>query len=156
MTASRWDGAGFTALTTKKRWDGASWVDLTVGKRWDGAAWQDIPGMFTPALGLSVAPSLSDGVVFNNEPAPSTAVVFGDSVTATRVNGTGPFTFLWTKVSGASAITPTNATSNITNFYVTVGKNQIKTGVWKCTVTDSLLATASALVNIELEYVTDI
>lgn len=157
MTAKRWDGSAYQdVLTTKKRWDGTAWVDLTVAKRWDGVAWVDIPMFISGGLTVSVSPGDAVGDVFHPEPAPLFATVTSNSVTATPTGGTGPYTYAWSLVSGGSAISATAPTAASTAFSAVIGKNQEKNAVWKVVVTDSLSATAEAIVNISLLYTTDI
>lgn len=157
MTAKRWDGTAYQdILTTKKRWNGTSWVDLTVAKRWDGAAWQDIPGLFGGALSASTSPAVVEGFVDILEPAPPVTAVTSSACTATASGGTGPYTYAWTYVSGSSAISADSPTGASTTFTANVSKNGSKSAVWKVTVTDSLSATASANVSIDLYYTTGV
>lgn len=158
MTAKRWDGAAYIDLTVAKRWDGAAWVDLTVAKRWDGAAWQDIPGVFGGGSGFSATSdkSLVSGNTFEAEPAPLFKNITSDAVTVTATGGTGPYTYAWTRVSGSSAISAGTPSADATTFSANVPKNLERIGVWRCTVTDSLAATASVDVSVELTYTTDI
>jgi hypothetical protein len=156
MTAKRWDGAAYVDLTVAKRWDGAAWVNLTIAKRWDGAAWQDIPGVVGGSGFSAVAnKSVCVGSVFDPTPAPLFATVTSDSVTVTASGGTGPYTYAWTRVSGDSAISATAASAATTAFTATVPRDGERVGVWRCTVTDSLAATASVDVGVELYYTTD-
>lgn len=62
------------------------------------------------------------------------------TVTVTAVGGTGPYTYAWSKVSGA-AITATAPTNNVTAFSGTVGVGETITAIFECEITDSLAAT---------------
>lgn len=158
MTAKRWDGAAYIDLTVAKRWDGAAWVDLTVAKRWDGAAWQDIPGVFGGGAGFSATADRATctGVVFDASSPPLFAAVTSDSVTVTPAGGTGPYTYAWTRLSGASSISPTAPTAATTTFSANVPRDTTVTATFRCTVTDSLAATATVDVNVELSYLTSL
>jgi hypothetical protein len=62
------------------------------------------------------------------------------TVTVTASGGTGPYTYAWTNVSG-DTFTVTAPTGATTAFQTTVTLGQDKSGVYRCTVTDSLAAT---------------
>jgi hypothetical protein len=69
--------------------------------------------------------------------------ITSDAATASVINGTGPFTYAWTRVSGDS-FTINAASSAATTFTTTLGTGQMKEGIYRCTVTDSLAASAFA------------
>lgn len=68
-----------------------------------------------------------------------------NTVTVTPVGGTGPYTYAWTYVSG-DAVTVQNAAAAATKFSSLTGAES----VYRCTVTDSLAATAVANVGISI------
>lgn len=161
MTMQRWDGGAFVNLAIARRWDGASWIDLTIARRWDGSAWVDIPlpGGGGGGLSATISSAGANGFEFRTEPAPAFVTVFIDtpaSVTVTPTGGTGPYTYLWDRISGASAVGVSNPTGSVVTFSANVPKNQERSAVWRCTVTDSLLATFAVTCSIVLTYNTDI
>lgn len=161
MTMKRWDGSAFVDLSIARRWDGGSWVDLTVARRWDGGSWVDIPlpGGGGGGLSATINSGFANGFEFRAEPAPAFVTVFIDSpasVIVTPTGGTGPYTYSWNRISGASAVGVSSPTSNNVTFSANVPKNQVRSAVYRCTVTDSLLATFNVDCSIELTYNTDI
>lgn len=69
--------------------------------------------------------------------------------TVTPSGGTGPYTYAWTKVSGAT-VTVDAPTSATTSFTTTLSPGGFSYSVYRCTVTDSLSATATADVSVTL------
>lgn len=147
MTMKRWDGAAFVDITVAKRWDGAAFVDLTVAKRWDGAAWVDIPlpGGGGGSLSATASPGSASGSVTDSNLFVN---VVSNGVTVTPTGGTGPYTYLWMKLSGDSAVTVSNSTAASVTFSATVPRDQERSAVYRCIVTDSLAA--SAFVNVSV------
>lgn len=75
------------------------------------------------------------------------------SVTVAPVNGTGPYTYAWTTVSGGT-INITSPTAATTTFSATsLADPETRTGVKRCTITDSLSATAT--VDVPLQFTRD-
>jgi len=72
-------------------------------------------------------------------------VVQTNIVTVTPAGGTGPYTYSWTYVSG-DAVTVLSPSSAATKFLSATSAE----AVYKCTVTDSLLATAVVNVGISI------
>lgn len=60
-----------------------------------------------------------------------------DSTTCTPVNGTAPYSYAWSYVSGDTEIYANLPTSATTRFSAYFPSSDIYTAVWKCTVTDS-------------------
>lgn len=85
----------------------------------------------------------------------SPAVVSSATVTATPHNGTGPYTYTWTRVSWTGSNTPgitaPNAAATGFTLNMPVGTQQ---AIFKCTVQDSLGNTGSVqiTVNFTLNY----
>jgi len=159
MTKKFWNGSSFVDIGTKKFWNGASWVDIGLAKFWSGVAWVDIP---LGGGGGVLSATVNDGTVFGSEfrtppPASPPVVTVGadtpSSVTVTASGGTGPYTYAWTHVSGDSAVGVSSPFAATTGFSANVGKNQTKAATKRCTVTDSLGATASVDVHVSLTYI---
>lgn len=159
MTMKWFDGSVWIDLTTAKWFDGANWIDLTLAKWFDGANWIDIPLPGGGGGGLSA--TVSDSTVFGSElrvqppVAPAVLTVGSDSpstVTVSATGGTGPYTYAWIHVSGDSAVQVGAPTSGLTGFVGNIGKNQSKSAVKRCVVTDSLGATAIVDVSVTLTY----
>lgn len=149
-TLKRWDASAFTDLTTRKRWDGSAFANLTLAKRWDGTAFVDIPlGGGGGSLSATVSPSHAFGSVTNSS---LFVVVTSNSVTVTPVNGTGPYTHSWVRISGDSAPTPSSTTGATVSWSATVARDQEYTAVWQDTITDSLSATTTVIVTVTLMH----
>jgi hypothetical protein len=73
-----------------------------------------------------------------------------DPATGTGAGGSGGYTYAWTYVSGDS-YTINSASSATTTFTTTLAAEQLKTGTYRCTVTDSASNTASSTIVVELE-----
>lgn len=94
----------------------------------------------------------AETLTFSASASPISAGGFGHSgvvqtntVTVTPAGGTGPYTYAWTYVSG-DAVTVLSPSSAATKFSSATGAE----AVYKCTVTDSLLATAVVNVGISI------
>ena len=154
MTLKRWTGASFTDLATLKRWTGAAWVDVASLKKWNGSAWVTIPlpGGGGGALSATASPGSAHGYEARIGSAPAVLTVTTNSVTVTASFGTAPYTYAWTHESGDSAVQVNSPVSATTVFSGNIGKNQYKLATKRCTVTDSLGATAFVIVPADLEY----
>jgi hypothetical protein len=76
------------------------------------------------------------------------------SVTVTAVNGTPGYTYAWTWASGGTSITIGSASAATTTFSVSgMAVDEERSGVARCTVTDSGAATATVDVNVHLKRV---
>lgn len=145
-TFKRWDGSAWQDVTTFKRWDGAAWQDVAAVKRWDGASWVDC-GWGGGGLSATISSSSVDGA--SNDGADECPTHTSDSVTVTVTGGTGPYTYSWARLSGSAAIYADSSTSASTTFSASICFGT-RSGVWRCTVTDSLSATATVDVSITL------
>lgn len=103
-----------------------------------------------PPLTASAFPTTvsgSDTVV-----APDSSTATTNSTTVTPSGGAAPYTYAWSYLSGVTA-TVNSATSATTTFSRTVfidnpGQTINRTGVYRCTVTDSTSQTATADVTV--------
>ena len=92
-----------------------------------------------PTLRASILPTGLSAVRFG----PGTATTLQTAV-VTVVGGTLPYTYLWTRVSGAADIGPINGTSSSTKFSAYhAGLGSYET-VYKCVVTDGAAASVDS------------
>lgn len=96
-----------------------------------------------PSLSVSISPTSAYGL---GTGTPST-----NNVTAAVSGGTAPYTYSWTRVSG-DVFTTSNPTAATTHWSIAVGINDIKTAVYKCTVTDNLGVTGFDTVGVEVDW----
>jgi len=100
----------------------------------------------TPNLTASVSP----GAV-NTQTTNSTAT--SASVTVTASGGTPPYTYAWTRVSGASTITANSPTAATTTFSCTgLDPSEVNEAVFRCTVTDSAGSPGTATVDVSVRF----
>lgn len=100
-------------------------------------------------LSVSISPSSINKAGTGSPNALLTTV----GVTASSSNGTGPFTYAWTKVSDNGVGTgwqANTATAATTAFQATVPVSSTATAVFKVTVTDSTSAQGTANINVTL------
>jgi hypothetical protein len=104
--------------------------------------------MFAPIYGsdmsVSVSPSAVSGISFG------TGTVTSNAATVTVRGGVGPFTYLWTYVSG-DTFTITSNTAASTTFSKAIGLNEAYAGVYRCTVTDAGAGSKSVDVQVYLQ-----
>lgn len=74
-----------------------------------------------------------------------------NAVTATPSGGTGPYTYAWTYVSG-DTFTVNSPAAASTTFSRSLAVDDTFAGEYRVTVTDSLAATASAVVAVSIIY----
>lgn len=147
-THKRWDGATWTAVSAIKRWDGSAWVDVAAIKRWDGTTWVDTAwGGGGGDLSATVSPGDAHGEGNTDR---LVEVVVSNTVTTTPSGGTGPYTYAWTRVSGSASIQATAPTAATSAFLAGLYDGTTKTATFRCTVTDSLAATATIDVPVTL------
>lgn len=71
------------------------------------------------------------------------------TVTVTASGGTGPYSYAWAKVSGET-LTVDMPTAATTSFSTSVSTGQLKTSVYRCTVTDSAGSPATYTVDVSI------
>ena len=99
------------------------------------------------ALAMTVTPSVIANIRLG------AGSLTSDPATGNASGGAGGYTYAWTYVSG-DVFTINTPSSSVTTFTTSFGLGGIfKSGVYRCTVTDSLSATASDTVTVELESV---
>ena len=134
MAGKRWNGSSYVDINTKKRWNGSSWVDIVTAKRWNGSSWIDLfPAStltFTNADGNYYGYYTCDGS------SCETSKTLSDTDTYTISGGTAPYTVTAVVSDGPSVSINTSTPGQIT-VSTTVGRNIIKQGEIKVTVTDS-------------------
>ena len=74
-----------------------------------------------------------------------------DAATGSASGGAGGYTYAWTRVSGDS-YTINSSTSASTTFTTTLASGQLKSGVYRCTVTSGGV-TASANIQVDFEAI---
>lgn len=160
MTAKFWNGASQVDIGTRKFWNGSTWVNIGLSKYWNGSAWVDISYAGGGGGGALVA-TVSDTTVFGSTvlvqpPAQPSVIAVGSdnpgSVTVSAAFGTAPYSYAWRHVSGDSAVQVLSPLAATTAFVANIGKNQSKTAVKACDVTDSLGAVATVFVTVTLQY----
>lgn len=108
----------------------------------------------SPALSASASPTTVSG--FDTVVAPDSSTATTDPTTVTPTGGVAPYTYSWAFVSGNTATinSPTSATTTFTRsvFLDTAGQSVFRTGVYRCTVTDSASQTATADVTVETTH----
>ena len=88
------------------------------------------------ALTASASPSF----LYEESPGPGTITT--DTVTITASGGTGPYTYAWAYLSGYASFSVSSATAAAVDFTsLSLNPGQSRSGVWRCTVTDSAAAT---------------
>ena len=113
-------GDALKALSRVAYYDGTNVVDLAT---------------FSPPMTAAASFDSATGSTSGD----STATT--NSITVTPTGGTAPYTYAWTKTSGdGTVVSPTKATTRFSQF---LENNTAASGVFLCTVTDSLGATAS-------------
>lgn len=115
--------------------------DIRTLKVMDGGVLRTV-GAFADALSATMSPASVTGF---GEPASISAPASVTTSTASLVKGGGfsPYTYAWTHISGDTATinSPSSASTTFTAI-VTLAEGELQ-GVFRCTVTDALGATAS-------------
>lgn len=105
-----------------------------------------INNFYGTSAASTLAISISPGDLYTN----GSGTVTSATDTASASGGAGGYSYLWTYESGNS-FTINSPSSAATTFTTFMPGSTFKTGVYRCTVTDSLSNTAFADVNITFE-----
>ena len=127
MTITYKDGASTRSISAVYYKDGAT--QRTVKELWvgDGGTKRLVFSSFAATANTPVSGSRA-----------TSGIATSGAALASTVDGTSPFTYSWSLVSGGTGITITSPTAASTTFSGSVGPvNNILTGVYKCTVTDN-------------------
>lgn len=136
-------GGTWITPTALKIYSGGAWRNIRGIKIYANGAWRDVAS-FTSPISLAISPtSISKSSV--------SSVVTTAAVTATPTGGTSPYSYSWTRLSGASEITANSPTSASTSFTGDGVPNGVTlTAIFRCTVTDSFGSTASAEITVSV------
>lgn len=128
-------------------------TDSALRVAYSGNVLVTLSSTYVAPLTASASPTVVSGYAARDPfPAPPTSLlIYTDATTVTPSGGTGPYTYAWTQVSG-DPFTCNNPTAATTTFRSTVAKASTNTSVWRCTVTDSLSATATVDINASCTY----
>ena len=132
------DGA-WRVITSGEVYQGA-WKAITRGEAYVGGAWVAGPvAAYSPGFTLAISAE-------NTFPAEHATTITSEVITVTPSGGTVPFTYAWTRLSGAGiALSPTSAST----VFQATSVLATKIGVFRCTATDALGNTATAEVTLE-------
>lgn len=98
--------------------------------------------MASAAAGGGTALSLSLNAYSASQTGVGTGPFTTGNVTASPAGGTPAYTYLWIRISGDATIAISSATAQSPNWNASGTPTQTKAATWRCTVTDSLSATA--------------
>jgi len=84
-------------------------------------------------LAVDVSPPFASGSSFT--PAP--VFVTTNTVTAAATGGTAPYTYAWTRISGASGFNALSASEAATRFRITLDADEGADAVFRVTATDA-------------------
>lgn len=109
------------------------------------------------ASALVLAASASPTSVYGAyvPPPAGTHTATSTSTTCTVTGSAGSLTYNWNRVSGDATTVANSSGSSSTTFSASVNAvNNLRSSVWRCTVTDSVLGVVqSNNVNVTLEYI---
>lgn len=155
MAGKRRSSTSWIDITTKKRRASSSWVDITTAKRWNGSAWIDLfpsGGGATLFLG-NTTDNFTDFLSCDN---PSGSCPLSDSqsdvVVYNVTGGTAPYSVVAVVSDGPALTLTVDNVGFVITASTTVGRNIVKEGEVKVTVTDSLAATADFYIPFNFSY----
>lgn len=104
-------------------------------------------GLNRPSLTVKLNTTRADGYRYGTG-----TVSTVETVIATPFGGRAPYTYSWVRVSGSSAINPTNPNGPNTKFSSYFSSSGYRVATFKCTVTDvDSLVVDSATIPVTLE-----
>ena len=113
-------------------------------------------GIQMALLGASGGPPLSvtadDAIGYADGPASSGFVVTNNSTNTTAAGGVAPYTYAWSRVSGASPSISSTTAQN-PGWSATVFDGVESVSVWRVTVTDSVSSTTYVDIGVYLTWV---
>lgn len=107
--------------------------------------------VFASPLSLSASPAGSSNT-YESFGLPLPQTLTSDLITAIPSGGLAPFTYAWAYLSG-DTFTVSHPTSAGTYFSHTFNSFGIRSGTYRCTVTDSVGTTATVDVPISIEFI---
>jgi hypothetical protein len=134
MTMKIRDAGGvLQTITGAKIRDGATLRQLRAIKLWDGTIMRTV-AQFVDPLTVTASPSNLSTFGFD-------ATITSASVSAVPAGGLAPYTYVWSRTSGAATInTPTIAATTFTE--TGMAADEFRTNTFTCTVSDSSGQTA--------------
>lgn len=106
-----------------------------------------VPGAAS-GVTVTLGGSASPGTVSSSSTSASQTT---PSTTVTATGGTPAYTYAWTWASGGTSITTTSPTAATTTFSATgLADGEVRSGVARCTITDSLAATKTVDVAVSI------
>lgn len=106
---------------------GGAWRTVRRGFVGVGGAWRLFYVNFAVSLSST---SETSGI-------PSSGFAVSDPVSVIIDGGTGPFSYVWQRISGNPTIQITSQTAGATTFAATLFDGQVKVGTFACNVTDT-------------------
>ena len=147
------DGGIWRTITSPAVRVSGSWQPVQNAWVRVSGAWQNFYAAVT-SFTASASPTFVTGL--NIISAPDDCPVTTNSTTVTPTGGVAPYTYSWAYVSGDSATvnSPTSATTTFSRnvFINNPGQSFIRSGVYRCTVTDSASQTATADVDVITDH----
>lgn len=122
-------------MTSGLAYADSAWRPLIKARAFIAGAWREVATFVPP---LTLAASTSDA--YGSRLGGGTVTTLPVSVTPT--GGQAPYTYLWTRLSGFGSVTSPALPE--TTFSQSVGNGDEVSGVFRCTATDNLGATATA------------
>ncbi len=104
----------------------------------------------TCAMLVSVQPPLSASISPPNLYKFGSGVITSDPATCVVQGGAAPYTYAWTYVSGQS-YTINSPSSASTTFTTSISAGVLKSGVYRCTVTDARSASVQVDITVDFE-----